>query len=480
MIPFKLFYTLSNVKSFPPAILWMLVLWMVPYYSYGQTSSSIEDKPNVIMIFIDDMGYGDLSAYGNCDITTPNMDRIGKEGVTLNRFYVGSPICSPSRITLMTGQYPSKFGITSFLASRERNEKRGMANYLDESVPTIADMFKAEGYATAHFGKWHMGGGRDVGEAPLPASYGFDESLVSFEGLGDRLLDKNDGLSKQSAELGRGKITWVEKHQKTPIYVDRTLEFIQKNKGEPFYINLWPNDVHDPFRPKEKHLGLFPNYANNHYLQEYLAVIYQLDQEIGRLLKGLEDMEELDNTLIILTSDNGPTDWSYYYKENYNPPGDAGPFRGRKWSLYEGGIRVPFMARWPGHITPGKVMESTVHATDLLPTLSNLLNLETPTVALDGENRSQVLQGKESGRSAPIYWEYGSRFDISPGNPRYRSPRLAIMEGEYKLLINDDSTHVELYDISKDIAETRNIADSHPEMVKEMSAKVLFWKRNLP
>ncbi|GGF30899.1 N-acetylgalactosamine-6-sulfatase [Echinicola rosea] len=442
--------------------------------------SSKNDKPNVIMVFIDDMGYGDLSAYGNCDIATPNMDRIGQEGVTLRRFYVGSPICSPSRVTLMTGQYPSRFNITSFLASRESNEKRGMANYLDDKVLTIADHFKAEGYSTAHFGKWHMGGGRDVGEAPLPAAYGFDESLVSFEGLGDRLLDKDHGLSKQSAELGRGEIRWVEKHEKTPIYVDRTLEFIERNKDKPFYINLWPNDVHDPFHPKEDHLSLFPNYANNHYIQEYLAVIYQLDQEIGRLLKGLEEMEELDNTLIILTSDNGPTDWGYYYKENYQPPGDAGPFRGRKWSLYEGGIRVPFMARWPEHISSGKVMESTVHATDLLPTLVNLLNLSRPETSLDGEDRSQVLLGTESDRSEPIYWEYGSPHDISPGNPRFRSPRLAILQGSYKLLLNDDSTQVELYDVSKDIAETQNIANNHPELVEKLSAKLLRWKRDLP
>ncbi|MBD8488256.1 sulfatase-like hydrolase/transferase [Echinicola sp. CAU 1574] len=432
------------------------------------------------MIFIDDMGYGDLSAYGNCDIQTPNMDRIGGDGVTLKRFYVGSPICSPSRVTLMTGQYPSKFKITSFLASRERNEKRGMANYLDENVTTIAKVFKRAGYSTAHFGKWHMGGGRDVGEAPLPTAYGFDESLVSFEGLGDRLLDKNDGLSKESAALGRGQVTWVEKHEKTPIYVDRTLQFIKENQGEPFYIDLWPNDVHDPFHPKEDHLGKFTDYANNHYFQEYLAVIYQLDKEIGRLLDGLEEMGVLDNTLIILTSDNGPTDWAYYYKENLNPPGDAGPFRGRKWSLYEGGIRVPFMARWPGHFRPGSLMESTVHATDILPTLVALLGLETPASDIDGEDRSQVLLGNASDRNEPIFWEYGGEFDISPGNPRYRSPRLAILDGDYKLLMNKDSTQIELYNLRDDIAETNNIADTRPQMVSRLAGMLLDWKSKLP
>ncbi|WP_215224651.1 sulfatase family protein [Echinicola shivajiensis] len=468
------------METFFTKVTLMVIICLIFCSFEGKVFGQAKERPNVIMIFIDDMGYGDLSAYGNCDIQTPNMDRIGAEGVTLKRFYVGSPICSPSRVTLMTGQYPSKFKITSFLANRARNEKRGMANYLDASVTTMAKVFKSAGYSTAHFGKWHMGGGRDVGEAPLPAAYGFDASLVSFEGLGDRLLDKGHGLAEESAKLGKGKVTWVEKHEKTPIYVDRTLEFIKEQRGEPFYIDLWPNDVHDPFHPKEEHVTMFSEYANNHYYQKYLAVIHQLDKEIGRLLDGLEQMDLLENTLIILSSDNGPTDWGYYYKENYDPPGDAGPFRGRKWSLYEGGIRVPFMARWPGHFKPGTVMESIVHATDILPTLIALLGLESSETEFDGEDRSEVLLGNAAERRKPLFWEYGGEFDISPGNPRYRSPRLAIMEGEYKLLMNMDRSQIELYHITSDIAETRNLADSQPQIVSRLGELLLNWKSKLP
>lgn len=435
-------------------------------------------KPNIIFIFIDDMGYGDLSAYGNCKIETPNIDRIGNEGIKFTNFYVGSPICSPSRVTVTTGQYPSRHKITSFIAGSKRNEKRGMVNYLDPKAPSIARTMKEAGYATAHFGKWHMGGGRDVGDAPLPRAYGFDEALVSFEGLGDRLLIKDENLSKQSAKLGQGEITWVDKHEITPILVDRTVNFIKKQDSQPFYIHLWPGDVHDPFKAKDEHREMFSYYANNHYEQEFLAVLYQLDQEIGRLLDELDAMGFAENTLVVLTSDNGPTDWKYYYDENYAPPGSADPFRGRKWSLYEGGIREPFLARWPGKIPAGVVNDSTImHAADLFPTFCNLMDVKQPNVVFDGEDMSKALQGGVQERSGPIFWEYGSEFDIKPGNPRFISPRLAMRDGQWKLLINDDGSQMELYNLINDHAETTNVADKHQDIANSMADQLLAWKK---
>lgn len=444
-------------------------------------NASAPPQPNIIFILIDDMGYGDLSAYGNRKIATPNIDRLAEEGIKFTNFYVGSPICSPSRVTITTGQYPGRYRINSFLANSKRNEKRDMANFLDPDAPSIARTMKQAGYATAHFGKWHMGGGRDVGDAPRPQAYGFEKSLVSFEGLGDRLLIKGQGLSKESAKLGQGEITWVEKHEKTPIYVDRTLAFIRKNSDKPFYIHLWTGDVHDPFHAKEEHLEKFDYYANNHYEQEFLAVLYQLDQQIGRLLDGLDAMGLTENTLVIFTSDNGPTDWNYYYEENFAPPGSADPFRGRKWSLYEGGIREPFIARWPGHIPAGVTNNTTVmHAADLFPTLCSLAGVKPPKVAFDGEDMSKALRGEAQERKEPVFWQYGSEFDIKPGNPRFISPNLAMRDGQWKLLINDDGTKVALYNLLKDHAETNNVAEEYPGITKRMSDQVLEWHRSLP
>ena len=439
-------------------------------------------QPNIIFIFIDDMGYADLSSFGNRKIQTPNIDRLADEGIKFTNFYVNAPICSPSRVAVTTGQYPARNGVHAVLATRERNEKYGMDHFLDPDAPSLARAMKEAGYATAHFGKWHMGGGRDVGDAPRPQAYGFDESLVSFEGLGDRLLIKGHGLSKASAKLGQGEITWVEKHELTPIYVDRTLDFIKRHKEDPFYIHLWPNDVHDPFDPKEKHLKRFDYFANNHYEQKFLAVLYQLDQQIGRLLDSLDAMGLAENTLVVLTSDNGPTDWPRYYEQYYWPPGSADPFRGRKWSLYEGGIREPFMARWPGRIPAGVTNDSTVmHAADLFPTLCRLAGVKTPGVDFDGEDMSKALTGTAQERTKPVFWEYGRDGSyMKPGNPRFVSPNLAMREGQWKLLINSDGTQMELYNLLQDHAETENVAEKYPDIAKEMSDQLLKWRRSLP
>ena len=173
----------------------------------GFTSCSSPEepqKPNVIMIFIDDMGYADPSFFGNPVVETPHMDALAEQGLKFTNFYVNSPICSPSRVALNTGRYPMRYKIHSYIASSEQNERRAMANYLDPSAPFYARVLKENGYATGHFGKWHMGGGRDLGDVPHPTEYGFDKSLVSFEGIGDRVLFPGRGLCEQSAELGRG------------------------------------------------------------------------------------------------------------------------------------------------------------------------------------------------------------------------------------------------------------------------------------
>src|SRR3546814_576875 len=326
-----------------------------------------------------------------------------------------------------------------------------------------------------------MGGGRDVGDAPLPAEYGYDESLVAFEGLGDRLLIRGDGLSEASAKLGRGKITWVEKHEMTPVYVDRTIEFIKKHREEPFYIDLWPNDVHDPHRPKPAHQLKFKTFANNHYWQDFYAVLYQLDQQIGRLLDSLDALGLARNTLVVFASDNGPTDWPFYYKEHFQPPGSADPFRGRKWSLYEGGIRVPFMARWPGHIPAGRVDSTTIiHSTDLFPTICHLAGIQIP-IDPDGQDISAALAGKPLNRNKPLFWEYGREgVRLKAGNPRFVSPQLAMRERNWKLLINADSTTIELYDLEKDQAENHNLTEKYTEIARRMATQVLVWKRSMP
>ena len=449
----------------------------------AEAGSKSGGGPNIILIFIDDMGYGDLSCYGNQAIKTPNIDRLAEEGVRIKQFYVNSPICSPSRVAVTTGMYPARWRINSFLNSREQNRKRDMADYLDPKAPTLARTLKQAGYATAHFGKWHMGGGRDVDDAPLPQEYGFDESLVSFEGLGDRILIKNDGLSKASAKLSQGEVRWVEKHEMTGIYVNRAIDFICRKKDKPFYINLWPNDVHDAHLPKPQLLDKYKDVTQNEYEQKLFAVLDELDRQIGRLMNEISRLGLNEDTIIIFTSDNGPTDWPRYYKEGVKPPGSAGPFRGRKWSLYEGGIRVPFIIRWKGKIPAGKVNEkSVVCGVDIFASLCSLAGIDIPQdFDFDGQDMSGAFLGKNVKRKKPIFWEYRRKpFYLKPGNPEFVSPNLAIRQGRWKLLINDDGSGAELYDLAEDPGEKLNCAKVKPEIVARLSKKLLEWRKSLP
>ncbi len=269
-----------------------------------------QSAPNVLVIFIDDMGWADLSCFGGT-VQTPNIDRLASEGLRFRSFYVNSPICSPSRTALTTGNFPARHRITSFLANRRENNERAMPQWLDPSVPTLAKMLKARGYATGHFGKWHMGGQRDVGEAPLITEYGFDESLTNFEGLGPRVLPLNDAYDGQPAKryslgsekLDRGTITWVDRNQVTRKFVEGAMAFIDKAaaNNQPWMINLWPDDVHSPFFPPEGKRG------DGKKRTLYYNVLANMDQQLGVLLDRIRNDARLrDNTIILFASDNGP------------------------------------------------------------------------------------------------------------------------------------------------------------------------------
>ncbi|WP_218933698.1 sulfatase-like hydrolase/transferase [Rubripirellula lacrimiformis] len=436
-------------------------------------------RPNVVVLFIDDMGYADPSCFGNPAMKTPNIDRLANEGIRLTNFYVNSPICSASRVALTTGQYQQRHRIHSYLATRESNRDRQMPDWLDPSAPTLAKLLKRAGYRTAHFGKWHMGGGRDVGDAPLPQEYGFDESLVSFEGLGDRILWQKTGNQEQSWEHGRGEILDLPKHKTTETYVDRSIDFITRNHDQPFYLRVFPNDVHDGHAPSDEQHQKWVGTSKNPPDIEFFAVLDEMDRQIGRLLTAIDDLQLADDTLILFTSDNGPTDWPRYYKKGFDPPGFTGPLFGRKWSLYEGGIRMPFIARWPGKIAPATTDDRTVMAAiDVLPTIASICGVE-PTEPTDGIDMSGALLGMPTDRDAPIFWEYGVHGSIQPGNPDHISPPLAMRDGRWKLLMHPDGTSLQLFDLKNDIGEQASVAQSHPTIVNAMKPQLEAWWKQM-
>ena len=443
-----------------------------------------ERPPNIVFIFIDDMGYADPGCFGNPLMKTPRIDQLADEGLKLTNFYVNSPICSPSRVAVSTGQYPMRWGIHSYLNSRKINAERGMKNFLDPAAPTIAKLLKSKGYATAHFGKWHMGGGRDVGDAPLPAAYGFDESLVSFEGLGDRVMPpgtvKGKGLTGQSLALGRGEIFETERWKNTERYTDRAVAFMRRHRDQPFYIRLFPNDVHDPHVPTPGTVEKWTTITDDESWQKFFAVLEEMDRQIGRVIDELETLGLTEQTLIVFTSDNGPTDWPKYYqvRNRKHPPGFTGPYFGRKWSLYEGGIRMPFIARWPGHIPAGSTDElSVMCGIDLAPTFARIAGSEIPEgVRFDGHDRSRVLLGTSSERPEPVFWQYGApHARLEPGNPDYISPTLAVRAGDMKLLANADGSDAQLYDLRNDPGEKTNLWEEDRDTANEMWRWIQEW-----
>lgn len=436
-------------------------------------------KPNIIFIFIDDMGYGDLGCYGNREVKTPNIDRLAKEGIRFTQFYVNAPICSPSRVAVTTGQYPSRWGITSYINDRQDNAKRGMKNYLSLEAPSVARSLKEAGYYTAHIGKWHMGGGRDIADVPLITEYGFDESVTQFEGLGERYLatyetlelaDSTRGLEKMSAQLDRGEIHWAKREKFTTIFVDRTIRAIENagKAGRPFYINLWPDDIHTPLEPPEEMRGDLSTRAR------FLGVMEELDREMGRLFDYVRyDNKLAGNTLIIFTSDNGPD----------RAVNKAGNLRGYKTNLYEGGIREPFIAWWPGTIPAekeGTVNKPTVLAgIDLPLVFMKAAGVDPPEGAeYDGENLFDAIAGISSPvRNKSVFW---LRPPDRPGYDGDNDPDLAIREGEYKLLMDIDGSNVQLYNIEKDECETTNLADSDPELTGMLKRELIEWYNNYP
>ncbi len=420
------------------------------------------ERPNIVFILTDDMGTGDIGCYGGTFTPTPNIDALARDGIRFTQYYSASPICSPSRAGCTTGMFPARWRLTSYLQTRAGNRACGQADFLDAQAPSLARLLKASGYATGHFGKWHMGGGRDVTNAPPFAAYGFDEHAGTWES------------PEPHPDITASDWIWspqdkVKRWNRTAFFVDKTLDFLRRHKGTPCYVNLWPDDTHTPWVPAdEKPLrGESP--------ENFRRVLAEYDRQVGRLLDGLRALGLEADTLVIFTSDNGPLP---SFKGSR-----AGGLRGTKLSLYEGGIRMPCLVRWPGRAPAGRVDAETLwSAVDLLPSLCAVAGAPLPQGAgLDGEDVSAAWSGRPAARAKPLFWEYGrneTAFKYPKG--RDRSPSLAVRDGRWKLLVRDDGTGAELYDLAADPQETRNLAAEQAAEARRLSDAVLSWRRSLP
>lgn len=458
----------------------MRVFFTILFILILNSGTYAQKKTNIIFVFIDDMGYADLGCYGRKDVQTPNIDGLAKEGILFTQYYSNSPICSPSRAAVTTGQFPSQWGITSYIHSREQNNLRGVRHCLSPKAPSVARNIQNAGYYTAHIGKWHLGGGRDIADVPLITEYGFNESVTQFEGLGERYLatfetfdeyknGKRD-LELQSEQLGRGDVHWVRRDECTEKFVDRTIQAINnaKKENKPFYINLWPDDMHTPLEPPK---DLRKNLSDQ---SRFLGVIKEMDKQMGRLFDYIRHDKELQqNTLIVFTSDNGPD----------KAVNTAGELRGHKTNLYEGGVREPFIVWWPGKIPAEKAgtknISSVVAGIDL-PLMFMDVAGAMPDLGIeyDGENMLDAISGKTTKiRSKPLMW---IRPPDRPGYFPNNAPDLAIRKGNYKLLMDFDESNLQLYDLTQDVGETKNLKDAKPVVTTELKKELMAWFKNYP
>ena len=423
-------------------------------------------RPNILFILADDLGWGDPSCYGNVKFRTPNLDRLARQGTLFTQYYQGGSVCSPSRGTLLTGRWPSELRLHGHLATAKQNEERAMAQYLDPANATLPRLLRQAGYATAHVGKWHLGRPPDAGDSL--ASYGFDDA---------RWIDGKSGTTN----------VWSveERPRATKLLVDETLAVLEGLKAKPFFCQLWLVDPHAALAPTEEQMAPFRHQVPKGFtspFEVYAATVTEMDRQIGRVLNKLDELGLTKNTVVVFSSDNGPEDIEIS-NASWSGIGSAGPLRGRKRSLYEGGTRVPFLMRWPqGGAPAGQVNTQTVvSGADLLPTLCELAGVALPdeVKALQrGQSVASAFKGdKTFKRSLPLMWEWRFRVFNHPWN---RSPCLAIRDGQWKLLINPDQSRLELYDVERDPGEQDNVATGYSEVVERLSEKVMAWQKTLP
>ena len=437
------------------------VLGLTPLASRGNGAEP-STRPNIVFIFADDWGWGDLSVHGSTWLRTPHLDRLASEGIDFGQFNVLNPVCSPSRTAVMTGQYPARWGVHQHFAHPAQNRERGMPDWLDPRAPTLPRLLRQAGYRTGHFGKWHLTNRQTPG-APAPDAYGIDESAVF-----------NGGAGWPAAKVGDTAAN--------------TVAFIRANRDRPFFVNVWLHEAHTPHSPSPEAMARWKDLDEQRRV--YAAVITDGDAAVGRILDALREAGVDGNTLVVFSSDNGPENTGRVKRaayteadsgvtgyDTYYSVGETGGLRGRKRSLFEGGVRVPFIVRWPGRSPAGLRDDTTViTAVDLLPTLCAAAGVTPPTdYRGDGENLLPALLGQTTARTKPIFWEWRG----NQTEPDWW-PRLAVRDGEWKLLITYDAKRVSLHRLPADRAETQDVSMENPAVVTRLSQLALAWRASLP
>ena len=449
---------------------------LISTISYGEVPHQNKiEKPNVVLILIDDLGWKDVGYMGSKFYETPNIDKLSRQGVVFTNAYAACAVCSPTRASIQTGRYPARIGVTDWIRARfqtntnevkapkpfEENENKKLRTpsnpfWMELDEITIAEVLKQSGYFTCHIGKWHLGtddyypekqgydlniAGCDMGQ---PVNYFdpyADEKGVSFPNLKPR----------QTGEYLEDRLS------------DELKSVIEHHKDKPFFINMCNYAVHTPLMAKKEIIEKYQSktLVDGQKNAIYAAMIESMDKTVGNLMKTLDENNLTDNTIILFLSDNG----------GLIGPTDNSPLRSGKGYPYEGGIRVPMIVSWKGRIKAGTVCEMPVSSIDLLPTICSFTKTPIPDNKIDGRDISPAIYGRKM-KQVPLYWHF----------PHYREPNIVpysiIRDGEWKLIKQYEGAIFQLYNLRKDLSEKTNLAEKNPETVSKLNQELEDWLKD--
>lgn len=422
-------------------------------------NAQIKTKPNVIIIYTDDQGAVDLGSYGAKDIYSPNIDKLASEGTRFTQSYVAAPVCAPSRAALLTGKYPQNAGVSN--NTSEALGSHGMPN----AQYTLAELFKDNGYNTAHIGKWHLGMSKETG----PNAQGFDYSFGHLRGCIDNYSHYFYWAGPNVHDLyENGKEVFYEGQYFPDLASNKALNYIEENKESPFFMYYAINMPHYPYQPTKKWRDYYKKIEKPR--GDYAAFISTIDERIGFLMDKLEHLGIRGNTIIIYQSDNG------YSSEirAFGGGGNSGPYRGAKSSLFEGGIRLPTIISWKNKLPKNTVNNEFLMNFDWMPTLAKLCELKRTPKNIDGIDMSEIIEipNTASPRTS-AFWKYGNQWAIRKGKWKLIGfPK----DTSHKGVLDLEKDVLFLSDLSKDISEMKNLVNDYPEIVQELIAEYLMWE----
>ena len=435
----------------------ILSLLVVLFCTFALRPTAAEEKqarPNIVIFLTDDQGWGDLGCYGHLLIHSPNLDKFAAEGMRFTQCYSACAVCSPSRSAILTGRTPYRNGVWRWIPD-------GSGYHLRQSEITIARLLREQGYATCHVGKWHLNGKFNSPEQPQPDDHGYDWWLATQNNARPNHINPTNYVRNREAA---GKLEGPS----AVVAVEEAVRWLKEEKKDhaPFFLTVWTHEPHQPIESASQFMEPYKE-IEDEGIRQHHGNITQLDHAFGLLMRALDQLGESNNTLVVFTSDNGPEGSGT--RVGSRTRGSTGGLRGRKRHTHEGGIRVPGIIRWPGHIKPGSVCETPIIGSDLFPTICQIAGIPLPADrVIDGTSIVPLFAGRTIERDQPLYW----RNHLAP-----EQYKVGLREGDWKIVGSNDLKTFELYNLQEDPQETTDLASRYPERFAKMRTALIDHDR---